>query len=191
MAARDSSDTHRDGLARELLDGRTILVTGQVDERLAERTMAKLLLLDQRSADPILMILSSPGGHVESGFAIHDVMRFIKAPITTVGAGWVASIAVPILFAAPKEKRFALPNTRFLIHQPWSSFSQGQASDISIMAKELLKLRDRLNEMIADETGQDVDKVRRDSDRDYWLNAEEAREYGLVTRIVTTIGETA
>ena len=190
MPARDSSDTTRDALTRELLDGRTVLVTGQVDERLAERTMAKLLLLDQRSSDPIRVILSSPGGHVESGFAIHDVMRFIKAPITTIGAGWVASIAVPILFAAPREKRFALPNTRFLIHQPWSSFSQGQASDISIMAKELLKLRDRLNEMIAEETGQDLDKVRRDSDRDYWLNAEEAKEYGLVTRIVSKVDET-
>lgn len=179
----------RDALARELLDGRTVLVTGQVDDRLAERTIAKLLVLDQRSNDPIQVFLSSPGGHVESGFAIHDVMRFIRSPVVTIGAGWVASIAVPILFAAPKENRIALPNTRFLIHQPWSSFSQGQASDISIMAKELLKLRERLNAMIAEETGQDEDKVRRDSDRDYWLDAEEAKAYGIVTRIISSIDE--
>lgn len=186
-APRETRD--RDALTRELLEGRTVLVTGQVDERLAEQTMAKLLVLDERSNDPIRVVLSSPGGHVESGFAIHDMMRFIKSPVTTIGAGWVASIAVPILFAAPREQRVALPNTRFLIHQPWSGFSQGQASDISILAKELLKLRDRLNEMIAEETGQSLDKVREDSDRDYWLNAEEARDYGLITRIVTNVDE--
>lgn len=190
MANNDEKTTSkRDSLATELLESRTVLVSGAIDERMAERTMAKLLVLDSRSHDPIRVVLTSQGGHVESGFAIHDVMRFIQSPITTLGAGWVASIAVPILFAAPRERRLALPNTRFLIHQPWSGFSGGQASDISIVAKELLKLRDRLNDMIAEETGQPVDKVRADSDRDFWLNAEEAMEYGLISRIVSSAGD--
>jgi len=190
MSSSDSPEKgSAESLAHELLKSRTILVAGEVNERLAERTIAKLLVLDGRSHEPIRVVLSSPGGHVESGFAIHDVMQFVESPITTIGAGWVASIAVPILFAAPRESRVALPNTRFLIHQPWSSFSSGQASDISIVAKELIKLRERLNAMIAEETRQDIEKVRRDSDRDFWLTAEEALGYGLISRIVTSASE--
>jgi ATP-dependent Clp protease protease subunit len=190
MPPTDPPETRAtDNLAHELLKSRTILVSGEVNERLAERTIAKLLVLDGRGHEPIRLVLSSPGGHVESGFAIHDVMKFIQAPITVIGAGWVASIAVPILFGAPRKSRFALPLTRFLIHQPWSSFSSGQASDISIVAKELLKLRERLNKMIADETGQAEEKVRADSDRDFWLNAQEAKDYGLIDRIIGNAAE--
>jgi len=190
MASTEHPDAKSaEGLAHELLKSRTILVSGEVNERLAERTIAKLLVLDGRSHEPIRIVLSSPGGHVESGFAIFDVMKFIQSPLMVIGAGWVASIAVPILFGAPKKSRIALPNTRFLIHQPWSSFSSGQASDISIVARELIKLRERLNAMIAEETGQDLEKVRKDSDRDFWLTAEEALKYGLISRIVTSADE--
>jgi len=153
--------------------------------------MSQLLVLDGEGDEPIRILVTSQGGHVEAGFAIYDVMRFVSSPISTVGAGWVASIAVPIMFGAKKERRFALPNTRFLIHQPWSQGAGGPASDISIIAQELLKTRDRLNEMIARETGQDLERVKKDSDRDYWMNAEEAKEYGIISRIVEKADEIA
>ena len=181
----------KDNLARRLLDMRTILISGEVDQRMAERVISQLLVLDGQSNDPIRILVTSQGGHVESGFAIYDIMRFIKSPLTTVGAGWVASIAVPILFGAPKERRFGLPNCRFLIHQPWMGGGGGQASDISIIAQEMLKLRDKLNEMIADETGQSVEKVKDDSDRDYWMTSDEAKNYGLITDVVSEAGQLA
>ena len=180
----DPEEATKDNLARRLLDQRTILISGQVNARMAERVISQLLVLDGESNEPIRILVTSEGGHVESGFAIYDIMRFIKSPITTIGAGWVASIAVPILFGAPRERRFGLPNCRFLIHQPWMGGGGGQASDISIIAQEMLKLRDKLNKMIAAETGQSVDRVQSDSDRDYWMTAEEAKEYGLIAKIV-------
>jgi len=179
----------KDNLARRLLDMRTILISGEVNQKMAERVISQLLVLDGESNDPIRILVTSQGGHVEAGFAIYDIMRFIKSPISTIGAGWVASIAVPILFGAPKERRFGLPNCRFLIHQPWMGGGGGQASDISIIAQEMLKLRDKLNHMIADETGQPVERVKADSDRDYWMTAEEAMEYGLIAGVVSTVGE--
>lgn len=187
LASKNSpEEATKDNLARRLLDMRTILISGQVDARMAERVISQLLVLDGESNDPIRILVTSEGGHVESGFAIYDVMRFIKSPLTTIGAGWVASIAVPILFGAPKERRFGLPNCRFLIHQPWIGGGGGQASDISIIAQEMLKLRDKLNKMISEETGQDVERVKADSDRDYWMTAEEAKDYGLIAKIVET-----
>ena len=181
----------KDNLARRLLDMRTILISGEVNQRLAERVISQLLVLDGESHDPIWILVTSQGGHVESGFAIYDILKFIKAPITTIGAGWVASIAVPILFGAPKDRRFGLPNCRFLIHQPWMGGGGGQASDISIIAQEMLKLRDKLNAMIAEETGQPVERVKGDSDRDYWMTAEEAKAYGLIARVVSQAGDAA
>lgn len=172
-----------------LLQSRIILVTGEVDQELAEDIISKLLVLDTQSHDSIRLVVTSPGGHVDSGYAIHDMMRFIASPITTIGAGWVASIAVPILLGAPRERRFSLPNTRFLLHQP-SGGAGGRASDIRIEAQEIIKIRKRINELIAAETGQPEEKVARDSDRNFWMTAQEALEYGLVTKIVTRIEET-
>lgn len=189
MADDSKSRKESEALSRKLLEMRTILLSGEVNQRLAERAIAQLLVLDGKSVEPIRMLINSPGGHVESGFAIYDVMRYVRAPITVIGTGWVASIAVPILFGAPKEKRLSLPNTRFLIHQPWVGGGGGPASDISIIATELLKLRDRLNELIAQETGQSVEKVSKDSDRDYWMTAQEALEYGIVSRIIASADE--
>jgi len=177
-----------DGLVQRMLETRTILLAGQVDEKLAEKVISQLLILNGVSHAPIRMVLTTPGGHVDSGFAIHDMMRFIESPVITIGAGWVASIGVPILLAAEKDSRYSLPHTRFLLHQP-SGGAGGQASDIRIAAEEILKLRVRINQMIARETGQDPKKVETDSDRNYWMTSEQALEYGLISRVVTTAGE--
>lgn len=173
----------RDGITQLLLKTRTVLVTGQVTQELAERVIGQLVVLDTASHDPIRVIITSQGGHVDSGYAIHDILRFIESPVTTIGAGWVASIAVPILFGAPKDRRFSLPNCRFLIHQP-SGGAGGQAADIRIEAQEILKIRERINKLISEETGQPLEKVAADSDRNFWMNADEALKYGLVKKII-------
>jgi len=171
-----------------MLQSRLVMVSGEVEPELAERVVSQLLVLDSISKDPIKVVISSPGGHVDSGYAIHDVMRFIESPVMTIGVGWVASIAVPILLGGTKERRFTLPNTRFLLHQP-SGGAGGQAADIRIEAQEIIKIRKRINELIAKETGQAIDKVARDSDRNFWMSAEEALAYGLVAKVITNIGE--
>ena len=173
-----------------MLKIRTLLVSGEIDHEVADRTITQLLILDADGHDPIRVIISSQGGHVDSGYAIHDMLRYIESPVVTIGAGWVASIAVPILLSAEKGKRYSLPNTRFLLHQP-SGGAGGQASDIRIAAEEILKLRARLNQLIADETGQSAEKVGEDSDRNFWMSAEEALAYGLVGKIIQNAGEIA
>ena len=177
-----------EALVSRMLETRTILLAGQVDEKLAEKVMAQLLVLNGISHDPIRLVITTPGGHVDSGYAIHDLIRFIESPVITVGAGWVASIGVPILLAAEKNQRYSLPNTRFLLHQP-SGGAGGQAADIRIAAEEILKLRSRLNHLIAEETGQSVEKVEQDSDRNFWMDAEQALEYGLVSRLIRSAEE--
>ncbi len=177
-----------EALGLKMLKTRTVLVSGGVDDKLAEKTISQLLLLDAENHDPIRVIISSQGGHVDSGFAIHDMLRFIDSPVVTIGAGWVASIAVPILFGATKENRYSLPNTRFLLHQP-SGGAGGQASDIRIEAEEILKVRERLNQLIADETGQTVARVTKDSDRNFWTDAKGALEYGLVGKVISRASE--
>ena len=184
----DPKEGRDESLGLRMLQTRTVLVSGGVDDKLAEKVMAQLLILDADNHDPIRVMITSQGGHVDSGFAIHDMLRFIESPVVTIGAGWVASIAVPILFGAPKERRYSLPNTRFLLHQP-SGGAGGQASDIRIEAEEILKVRERLNLLIAEETGQSVEKVTTDSDRNFWMDAQQAREYGLVGRVVSTTAE--
>lgn len=185
---KKDEETKDEGMAGLMLKARTVLVTGQVDQELAQKVIAQLLALNAESHDPIRVIVSSPGGHVDSGYAIHDMMNFIESPIITIGAGWVASIAVPIFFGAPKEHRYSLPGTRFLIHQP-SGGAGGQASDIRIEAQEILKIRKRINEMISEETGQTVEKVAKDSERNFWMSAEESVDYGLAAKIITNAAE--
>lgn len=177
-----------EGLMAKLLESRTVMVAGQVDDELAEKVITRLLILDAINHEPIKVYVSSPGGHVDSGYAIYDIMKFIQSPVITIGAGWVASIAVPIFFGGGPGKRFSLPNTRFLLHQP-SGGAGGQASDIRIEAQEILKIRKRINAMIATETGQPVEKVAQDSDRNFWMSAEEALEYGIVNKIVAKMEE--
>jgi len=184
----EDSPPREESLGLRMLKTRTVLVSGAVDDKLAEKTIAQLLILDAESHDPIRVMISSQGGHVDSGYAIHDMLRFIESPIITIGAGWVASIAVPILFGAPKERRYSLPNTRFLLHQPTGG-AGGQASDIRIEAEEILKVREKLNGLIAAETGQDIERVTQDSDRNFWMDAEQAKEYGLIGQVVTSATE--
>lgn len=180
----DKKDEQKsNGMVDLLLKTRTVLVSGQIDQEVAEKVISQLLVLDAQNHDPIRIIITSQGGHVDSGYAIHDMIHYIESPVSTIGAGWVASIAVPILFGAKKQNRYSLPNTRFLIHQP-SGGAGGQAADIRIEAQQILKIRERINQLIADETGQPLEKVALDSDRNYWMNAEEAVTYGLITKIV-------
>lgn len=175
-------------LGSMLLQSRMVMVVGEIDQDVAEDVISRLLVLDAKSHDPIKVVVASPGGHVDSGYAIHDMMRFVASPVIGIGAGWVASIAVPILLGADKGSRFALPNTRFLLHQP-SGGAGGQAADIRIEAREILKIRNRINALLAAETGQPEDKVARDSDRNFWMNAEEALEYNLINKIITRVDE--
>jgi ATP-dependent Clp protease, protease subunit len=162
---------------------RTVLVFGEITDKLALAVCRRLLALAADSDAPITIFVSSPGGHVESGDAVHDMIRFVKAPVTTVGTGWVGSAAAHIFLAPPKEHRVCLPNTRFLIHQP-AGGSGGKATDIAIQATQILLIRDRIARVIAQQTGQPLEKVARDIDRDFWMNAEEAMAYGIVSRII-------
>jgi ATP-dependent Clp protease protease subunit len=177
-----------DIMAERFLKTRTILLTGEVDKDLSEKVIRSLLLLESISDDPITILVDSPGGDVYAGFSIFDMIRFVKAPVRIVGMGLVASAAALILLAVPKERRFGLPNSSYLIHQPLSGI-QGVATDIEIHARELEKMKIRLNEIIAEATGQSIERVSRDTDRDYWVNAKEAIAYGLIERIISTRGD--
>jgi ATP-dependent Clp protease protease subunit len=166
-----------------LFKSRTVLVFGEIDMRLAERVTAQITALASESDAPIRMIINSPGGHVESGDTIHDMISFCGAPVKVIGTGWVASAGAHIYLGAKKENRLCLPNTRFLLHQP-SGGVRGQASDIEIEAEEIIKMRERVNRMIARETGQTYEKVDKDTTRNLWMSAEQAVEYGIVSRII-------
>lgn len=162
---------------------RFVLVFGEVNDSLAQAICRRLLAMSADSDAPITMFISSPGGHVESGDAIHDVIRFIRAPVTTVGTGWVASAGAHIFLAPPKDRRVCLPNTRFMIHQP-AGGAGGQATDIAIQAKEILRTRERLARVVAKQTGKPFDTVVSDMERDYWMNADEAVKYGIASRVI-------
>ena len=162
---------------------RFVLVFGEITDTVANATCRRLLALSEESDAPITMLISSPGGHVESGDAIFDIVRFVRAPVTTVGSGWVASAGAHIFLAPPKERRLCLPNTRFMIHQP-AGGAGGQATDIAIQAKEILRARERLARVVATQTGQPYEKVAADMERDYWMSSEEAIAYGIVSRTI-------
>jgi ATP-dependent Clp protease protease subunit len=171
-----------------LFKGRTVLVFGEIDMRLAERVTAQLLAMAADNDKDIRVIINSPGGHVESGDTIHDVIRFCGPKVKVIGTGWVASAGAHIFLGAAKENRLCLPNTRFLLHQPAGGV-RGQASDIQIEAEEIVKMRDRVNRMISEETGQPYDKVAKDTQRNFWMSAEQAKAYGIVSRIVASAEE--
>ena len=175
-------------LENTLLEHRTLTIFGEIDKDCAQRCTERLLAMAFKGDDPITVFIGSPGGHVESGDTIFDMIRYIKPVVRTVGTGWVGSIATHIYLAAEREQRYALPNTRFLIHQPAGGFG-GDASDIEIHARELVKTRERINRIIAEQTGQPIDRVEKDTDRDYWMSAEESMEYGLVGRIIESADE--
>lgn len=175
-------------VTERLLEARTILIHGEIDSKLAQSVTAQLLALAAVSDDPITVFLHSEGGHVEAGDSIHDMVRFVRPRVRMVGTGWVASAGVHIYLAVPKEDRFALPNTRFMIHQPMGG-ARGRASDIQIEAEELLRARERLNRAIAEATGQPLERVAEDTDRNFWMSPEEALAYGLVGKVIRSAAE--
>ncbi len=169
-----------------LKNDRTIVISEPVTPKLTHRMLAQLLWLDSQSEKPIKLYINTPGGSADDGFAIHDLIRFIKAPVINISVGLNASAGSLILLAVPKERRLCLPNSRIMIHQP-SGGGRGRVTDLEITADEILKLRHRANELIAKETGNTLEKVERDTDRDCWLSAEEAKSYGLVSRIIRSL----
>jgi ATP-dependent Clp protease protease subunit len=178
-----ASTPFTDLMAERLLRARTIILSGEITQKIAGSVSAQLLALAADSDAPITMFINSQGGHVEAGDTIHDLTRFIRAPVRMIGTGWVASIAALIYVAVPREQRFCLPNTRFLLHQP-AGGAGGTASDIDIEAKEILRMRERLNRMFARATGQPLERIEEDTHRNFWLDAPAAQRYGLVGQII-------
>ncbi len=178
-------EAQADPLMQKFIKTRQIILSGEINKPLAEKVVRQLLVLEADSDEPIRVFIDSPGGDADAGFAIFDMIRFVAAPVYTIGMGLVASAGSIILLAAPKERRFALPNSHYLIHQPLSGI-KGVATEIEIHALELEKMRVRINELISRETGKDPAQVSRDTDRDFWMNAAEARDYGLVSKVIET-----
>lgn len=175
-------------LEERLFQARTILIYGAISQKLAEAVTSRLLAMQAVSLDPITIFINSQGGHVESGDTIYDMIKFVKPEIRMVGTGWCASAGSLIYSAAKPQNRYALPNTRFLLHQP-SGGMGGTASDIAIHAREIVRMRQRLNEIYARETGQPVERIALDTERDHWMSAEEAKAYGLVGKIVSSAAD--
>ena len=177
-------------LESRLLKLRKVMIFGEIHDRLARDVSSRLLALAGESDEPIDVFINSPGGHVESGDTIHDMIRFVRhsVPVRVIGTGWVASAGAHIYLAGEKDKRFCLPQTRFLLHQPMGGV-RGPAVDIGIEAKEIIKMRERLNRIISEETGQPLEKVSIDTDRNYWMSAEEAKAYGMVSRVISSLND--
>lgn len=171
-------------LTEKSLKSRTIFISGEINQELAEKVCTKLLILEELSDEPIKIFINSQGGHVESADTIHDVIKFIKPKVIMISTGWVASAGITIYLAAEKENRYSLPNTRYMIHQPLGGFN-GPATDIGIEAKEILRVRTRINNLISEATNQPIEKVNKDTDRNYWLTSTESLEYGLVNKIIS------
>ena len=179
----DFSPAPFDPLVQKLFKARTVIISGEINQQVAERTMTQLLALAAASDDQITVYINSQGGHVEAGDTIHDMLRFIAPPVRVVGTGWVASAGALIYVAVPRVHRYCLPNTRFLLHQPAGGMG-GTASDIAIEAREIVRMRERLNKIFARETGQSIARIEDDTLRNFWLDAEAAKEYGLVGKII-------
>jgi ATP-dependent Clp protease protease subunit len=170
-------------LMDKMLETRSILISGEIDKALSERVVRQLLILEAANDDPIRIFIDSPGGDADAGYAIFDMVRFIKPEVTMIGMGLVASAAALILMAVPNERRLGLPNSNYLIHQPLSTI-RGVATEIEIHARQLEKLRNKINKLISDETGMDIERVEKDTDRDCWLDAGDAKEYGLISAVI-------
>ena len=181
---RDTSSV----VMEKLLKSRTIFISGEVNQELAEKVATQLLILQEMGDEPIKVFINSQGGHVEAGDTIHDMIKFIKPKVIVIGTGWVASAGITIYLAAEKENRYSLPNTRYMIHQPLGQ-CRGQATDLHIEALEIARVRERINKIISTATNQPLEKVENDTDRNYWLNCEEAVEYGIVNKVISSYDE--
>ena len=180
------SEQKEDSLSEKFLRTRQIILSGEINEENTAKVIRQLLLLEADSDRPIYIYIDSPGGSIDSGFGIYDMIRFVNAPVCTIGTGLIASMGSIILLSVPKERRFALPNSHYLIHQPLiGGVARGVASDLEIQAEEMAKSKKKLIRLIADETGRSETEVEKDCDRDHWLTAEEALSYGLVSRIIS------
>ncbi len=177
-----------DPIRERLFKSRTLIISGEVNQKLAASVMAQLLALSSESSEPITIFINSQGGHVESGDTIHDMIRFVKPRVRIVGTGWVASAGALIYVSVPIEDRYCLPHTRFLLHQP-AGGAGGTASDIDIEAREIIKMRERLNQLFAEQTGQTLKRIEDDTRRNFWLSASEAKDYGLVGSIIQEVDE--
>ena len=182
-----SKDTSSE-VMEKLLKTRTIFISGEINQELAEKVSTQLLILQEMGDEPIKIFINSQGGHVEAGDTIHDMIKFVKPKVIVIGTGWVASAGITIYLAADKENRYSLPNTRYMIHQPMGQ-CRGQATDISIEALEISRVRERINKIISNATNQPLEKVKQDTDRNYWLNCDEAVEYGIVNKVITSYDE--
>lgn len=171
-----------------LFQNRILIISGEINQKLAANVIGQLLAMDAQSSDPITIYINSQGGHVESGDTIHDMIQFIRSPVNMVGTGWVASAGALIYVAVARERRFSLPHTRYLLHQP-AGGARGSAADVEIEAREIIKMRERLNRVFAERTGQSIEKIEEDTRRNFWLSATEAVEYGLVGKIIDRISE--
>lgn len=177
-----------DSVTERLLRARTIVISGEINQKLAAYVTGQLLAMSAESDDDITVFINSQGGHVEAGDTIHDMLRFVTPRVKIVGTGWVASAGALIYVAVPRDQRYALPNTRFLLHQP-AGGAGGTASDIEIEAREILRMRDRLNKIFARETGQSLERIEEDTHRNFWLDAESAIKYGIVGKIINKASE--
>ena len=186
---KEKKGSGSDSLMERLLKSRQIVVSGEVNEDLVEKIVKQLLVLEADSDKPIYLYIDSPGGSIDDGFGLYDMIRFIKAPVYTIGMGLVASMGVTLFLSVPKERRFSLPNSHFLIHQPLMGGSRGVATDIEITAQEITKSRETLTQLIADATGKDFETVKKDTERDHWLTAKEALDYGIAGKIITSRSE--
>lgn len=186
---KDTGET-RPGAAIEQLffKTRSVVITGEINDKLAARVVTQLLALSEAGDEPINVYISSPGGHVESGDMVHDMIKFIRPEVRTIGSGWVASAGALIFIAAEKKNRFCLPNTRFLLHQPSGGIG-GQVSDMAIQAEQIRRMRERFDKIFATATGQTPEKIAEDTMRDFWLNTDEALAYGLLGKVIRSIDE--
>jgi len=185
---KEDKEEPKSKLEEKFLETRTILLFGEISQKSAREVCEKLILLSALNDKDIKLIINSQGGHVEAGDTIHDMLTFVKPKVKILGTGWVASAGALIYVSVPTADRYSLPNTRFMLHQP-SGGVGGQATDISIEAQEILKMRDRLNKIFSVQTGQPVERIEKDTDRNFWMSAEEAKQYGLVGKVITSQSE--
>ena len=175
-------------LTQKLLDTRSVMISGDINQKLAQKISTQLLILQEMGSAPIKLFINSQGGHVEAGDTIHDMIRFVRPKVYIIGTGWVASAGVNIFLAVDAPYRFSLPNTRYMIHQP-SGGVHGQSVDIAIEAKEIIKIKERINRLISAQTGQPLERVQQDTERNFWMSAQQAVDYGIVGKVISSQAE--